>query len=138
MRKVAFVLLVFCAVLFAARFARSNPTLTSPQIVASVVLTDQTVAIDATPLLTSSTGGLYRLTAYAEFAPQCDNTWYPEFKWIDGTGQTKRGLYGIGSCLTSGQVIARIPLGGTIFYSVQRTNQQNDSYNAYITAEQLQ
>ena len=145
MRKLGFVVLVLCVGVFSARWAKSTTMFMSPQIVASLALTDQTDPIPSTDFFTSDTGGLYRVNAYVVlFGDNIDcANWSGQIRWIDDTARPQlltvtSGYRPFCGPPTSNQLIVRVAPGTALSYrTVGGTGHGTPKYSLYITVEQL-
>ena len=130
-------------------------TPTSPTIVASIALTNQTATIPPTTVFTPTQTGLYRLSVYMTqtvSVPRSTSEWRYNLAWVDDAGVEGTGFYGVISVSTAktppsawgssngtspGNVaIFQAIAGQPVTYSVL-CNKAGGAYSLYFTVEQL-
>jgi hypothetical protein len=126
--------------------------LTSPQIVATVSLINQTAQIRSTPLFTPQADGLFRVSAYLlrTKAGSSNQDWCLTTAWIDDLGLEYDGranekyicIDAAGSRTTyqfaDSVHVIRANAGTTVSYTLTGPDGGGSVYELYITVEQLQ
>jgi len=124
-----------------ARRADGTECAALPCVVASVSLLDQTAPFPQTALLTSTTGGLFRVTQYLESSHIKGSTWGVTFGWTDDLKTWSTGVFQAhAGSISAGTWVVRIIPGQSITYAVTQGNNNppGTSYYLFVTVEQLQ
>ncbi len=156
MYKTVCVIAVLLLALAFTSGSTSPNNLTTPQIVASGKMLNQTTAFSKT-LYTPGVSGLYRLSVYATITvadPSSTSNWSYAFSWVDATGTTQTAGqvltsndYVIGQFLQPGSFLA---LGGTsttfqaskgtpiIHWTSIGGSPDSSAYSVFYTLERLE
>ena len=111
-----------------------------PCTIASVSLTDQTVPVSATPLVTPTTSGLFRVTFYFESSAIQGSVWGLSFKYTDDLATRSTAVWQAhpGQWANFAYVFRDVA-GQPITYTVaQLKSGAGANYDLFITVEQLQ
>lgn len=113
----------------------------SPAVVATLALFNQTAGIPITTLFTPSTNGLYRFTLYMAITAACNTTgdWTLSLSWNDFGGIQYLALDQ--GCAPTGERITTAPgsvlAGQPITYTVLANNVTSGDYEVLLTVERL-
>jgi hypothetical protein len=111
-----------------------------PCIVASIALTDQTTPASQIAVVTPTTSGVFRVTAYIESSALDGSQWGLQFKYTDDLRGRSEGLYQIHPGDSVSLVYSiRDVAGQPITYTVSELkNWTGGSYDLFVAVEQIQ